>query len=172
MFQRRFLAHDPARPALHDPETGWLTYGDLRARGESAARGLAANGVKPGDIVAIHLENGLDLVDAHLGCIALGAVRLPLNAHYREAELRPILEDAAPVRVLTRTPERFPGVPCAPAATRVSGEGYGPWAENDRTALLFTSGTTGRPKGVPGSIVELRRLTMDPGAARLGACPG
>jgi len=149
MFQRRFLAHDPACLALHDPEAGWLTYGDLRARGESAARGLAAKGVKPGDVVAIHLENGLDLVDAHLACIALGAVRLPLNAHYREAELRPILEDAAPVRVLTRTPERFPGVPCDPGATHVPGEVFGPWAENDRTALLFTSGTTGRPKGVP-----------------------
>ncbi len=149
MFQRRFLAHDPARPALHDPATGWLTYGDLRARGEAAARGLAADGVAPGDVVAIHLENGLDLVDAHLGCIALGAVRLPLNAHYREAELRPILEDAAPVRVLTRSPERFGGLATAPAARLVPGGAFGPWAENDLTALLFTSGTTGRPKGVP-----------------------
>ncbi len=173
MFLSRFLDHDPARPALatsHDATatapSRWLTYGDLRARGESAAAWLASEGVRPGDIVAIHLENSLDLVDAHLGCMALGAVRLPLNPHYREAELTPILEDAAPCLVITAAPERFPGFRSFsgphPAAQDRDGAPLHEapdqptslpadrlWPDRDLTALLFTSGTTGRPKGVP-----------------------
>ncbi len=145
MFLPRFLAHDPARRALHIDDT-WFTYGELRARGERIAGMLASQGVHPGDVVAIHLDNGLDLVDAHLGCMALGAIRLPLNAHYREAELRPIVEDASPVLVFTSAPERFPGLACfAPTDPRAELL----WPSHDLTALLFTSGTTGRPKGVP-----------------------
>ncbi|MSP54422.1 MAG: hypothetical protein EXR69_02265 [Myxococcales bacterium] len=151
-FLARFLGHDRSRRALRDPEGVWLTYGDLRERGERAAAWLSAEGVRPGHVVAIHLENSLALVDVHLGCLALGAVRLPLNAHYREAELAPILEDAAPQLVLTRSPERFGALRCfpAPVLDQTAGTvGLSVWPQHELTALLFTSGTTGRPKGVP-----------------------
>ncbi len=145
-FLARFLAHPPERPALDWEGRTW-TYGDLRELGERTAGWLAAQGVHPGDRVAIQLENGLPLVAAHLGCMALGAVRVPLNVHYREVELAPIIEDAAPVLVITPTPERFIGVRCVPSV----GEGrpVGEWVGGPVTAWLFTSGTTGRPKGVP-----------------------
>ncbi len=158
VFLRRFLAHDPHRRALCDPKGVWHTYGDLRRRGEHTARWLAQLGVQRGDIVAIHLENGLDLVDAHLGCMAIGAVRLPLNAHYREAELAPILDDAAPALVLTTSPGRFPAASHTADLSKLTtselmhpGEepARGVWPEDEVTALMYTSGTTGRPKGVP-----------------------
>ena len=57
MFQRRFLAHDPARPALHDPATGWLTYGDLQARGARGGDGRRIE-LQADDVVAL---------GAHLG---------------------------------------------------------------------------------------------------------
>lgn len=145
-FLSRFLAHPADRPALDVGGRTW-TYGELRALGERAAGGLAARGVRPGDRVCIQLDNGLDLVAAHLGCMALGAVRVPLNVHYKALELAPIVEDAAPALAITASPELFPGVPAAPSA----GEGpvVSTWAGGEVTAVLFTSGTTGRPKGAP-----------------------
>jgi acyl-CoA synthetase (AMP-forming)/AMP-acid ligase II len=128
---------------------------------------LREQGVAPGDRVAIQLENGLDLVDAHLGCIALGAVRVPLNGHYRVAELAPIVEDAAPTLVIARDPSLYAdpsrvrpsiatGAPLAnPSADLALALGLDPsrraailsGAEPaaQATAWLFTSGTTGRP---------------------------
>lgn len=146
-FLDRFLSHPASRLALRWGDRD-CTYGELRALGEATAGWLAAQGVQPGDRVAIQLENGLDLVAAHLGCMALGAVRVPLNAHYRAAEVAPIVEDATPRLVLTHTPELFPNT--ATAAAPGSAAPIAHWAgPDDVTALLFTSGTTGRPKGVP-----------------------
>ena len=146
-FLARFLTVDPARPALHLGR--WLDYGELRALGEGVAGWLRGEGVEPGDRVVIQLENGRDLVAAHLGCMALGAVRVPVNAHYRAIELAPIVEDADPRLVISAHPGLFPGrrVHARPAAGRPVRD----WASppDDVTALLFTSGTTGRPKGVP-----------------------
>jgi len=147
-FLARWLAVDPASPALFLDR--WYTHGDLRALGERTAGWLAEHGVRPGDRVGIQLDNGLDLLAAHLGCMALGAVRVPLNAHYRAAELGPIVEDAAPVLAVATDPTLFGGVPLA--VPRV-GEGPPvadwPTPPDDITCLLFTSGTTGRSKGAP-----------------------
>ena len=145
-FLSRFLAHPAERPAL-DWQGSTYTFGELRALGEGAAGWLAGRGVKAGDRVGIQLENGIELVAAHLGCMALGAVRVPLNAHYRALELAPIIEDATPALVITATPEHFSVVRCEPAVG--SEPAAGSWDGGELTALLFTSGTTGRPKGAP-----------------------
>ncbi len=145
-FFEAFLSHPASRVALTWDGVD-LTFGELRTMGERAAGWLRLRGVEPGDRVCIHLENSLDLVAAHLGCMALGAIRVPLNAHYRRVELAPILEDAQPRLVITRTPTLFPG---EAVATEVgAGSAQGDWSEDGVTALLFTSGTTGRAKGVP-----------------------
>lgn len=144
-FVARFLSHPADRQALRFDR--WYSYGELREIGERTAGWLAANGVARGDVVAIQLENGLDVVAVHLGCMALGAVRLPLNAHYRSAEVRPILEDAGPKLAITRDASAFSGVNVV--TTVGSGERTGSWEDDGITALLFTSGTTGRAKGVP-----------------------
>lgn len=145
-FLSRFLQHAPDRVAI-DWRGQAYSYGDLRALGEATAGWLIHLGVQPGDRVGIQLENGLDLVAAHLGCMALGAVRVPLNAHYLAGELAPIIEDAAPSLVITATPDRFVGARCVPGVGE--GPAAGSWTGGEVTALLFTSGTTGRPKGVP-----------------------
>lgn len=144
-FLDRFLRHPEDRPALWVDR--WITYGELRALGEQVAGWLADSGVRQGDRVCIQLDNGLALIMAHLGCMALGAVRVPLNSHYLAAELAPILQDADPALIITAHPERFEGwrVATEPGL----GAPRGTWTDDGVTAWLFTSGTTGRPKGVP-----------------------
>jgi malonyl-CoA/methylmalonyl-CoA synthetase len=145
-FLERFLTIDPSRPALHLGR--WHSYGELRALGEGVAGWLASEGVRRGDTVAIQLDNGPDLVAAHLGCMALGAVRVPLNVHYKPVELAPILEDADP-RLVIGDPASFPGrLAFAHPGSRGTCSDW-PTPPDDVTAQLFTSGTTGRPKGVP-----------------------
>jgi malonyl-CoA/methylmalonyl-CoA synthetase len=146
-FLSRWLAVDPAAPGLLLDR--WYTHGDLRQLGERTAGWLRDQGVGPGDKVCIQLENGRDLVAAHLGCMALGAVRVPLNAHYRAAEVGPIVEDAAPVLVLARDPEIFRGVRVATAVGEGNPVSDWPVPPGDVTCWLFTSGTTGRAKGTP-----------------------
>lgn len=149
-FLARFLSHPRQRGAIRW-EGSTFTYGDLVEMGESAAGSLAEAGVRSGDRVAIQLENGIDLVAAHLGCMALGAIRVPLNAHYRAAEVAPILEDATPSLAITHTPELFGTIPTVSrlAGAHRRGEWKADGGDQATTALLFTSGTTGRPKGVP-----------------------
>jgi malonyl-CoA/methylmalonyl-CoA synthetase len=159
-FLSRFLAIPDARVALRfDPDVaaasafpaGQLTYGALRDRGARVAGWLRERGVGPGDRVAIQLENSLDLIDAHLGCMALGAVRVPLNAHYRAAEVRPIVEDAAPVLVIARDPSLYEGLGVRVERQPGHGAPAASWVApaDDVTCLLFTSGTTGRSKAAP-----------------------
>ena len=149
-FLTRLLEIPPDRPALHFADTDRsTTYGELLDGGARVAGWLHERGVKPGDRVGIQLDNGLPLVLAHLGCMALGAVRVPLNRHYKAVELAPILEDATPRLVIAEDPSLFPGLDVHPEP------GLGPplraWPSPpaDVTAWLFTSGTTGRPKGAP-----------------------
>ncbi|MFN7146589.1 MAG: class I adenylate-forming enzyme family protein, partial [Myxococcota bacterium] len=147
-FLTRWLAVDPASPALFLDR--WYTHGELRALGERTAGWLRERGVSRGDKVCIQLENGRELVAAHLGCMALGAVRVPLNAHYRAAEVAPIVEDAAPRLVIARDVSVFTrGVPVETELGEGPPVSDWPTPPDDVTCWLFTSGTTGRAKGAP-----------------------
>lgn len=154
MAHPSFLARFLADPGGTDARAGLIidrayTWGELRDLGGRVAGWLRDQGVEPGDRVGIHLENGRDLVALHLGCMALGAVRVPLNAHYRAAEVRPIVEDAATKLVISREPEMFDGVRVRTEIGEARPEHAWPTPPDDVTCLLFTSGTTGRAKGVP-----------------------
>lgn len=163
-FLSRFLAIPEGRPALRFDR--WMAYGELRDTGERVAGWLAERGVGPGDRVVIQLENGPELVAAHLGCMALGAVRVPLNAHYRAAEVRPIVEDAAPALAITRDPTLFPeGLRAERTVGSAAPRGAWPEPPDDVTAWLFTSGTTGRAKGVPQTF-RMWEANLDALAAR------
>lgn len=147
-FLARLLDVPRARPALHVDDR-WTTYGDLVDLGEHTAGWLRDQGVQRGDRVVIQLDNGLPLIAAHLGCMALGAVRVPVNAHYLAAEVATIVEDAAPRLVIADHAALYPGL--AVFAAPGSGTPVRDWPTppDDVTGLLFTSGTTGRAKGVP-----------------------
>uniref|UniRef100_UPI0011EA6E01 non-ribosomal peptide synthetase n=1 Tax=Kitasatospora sp. MBT63 TaxID=1444768 RepID=UPI0011EA6E01 len=130
-----------------------LTYRELDARADALARRLAAAGAGPGTIVAIAVPRSAELMVALLAVLKSGAAYLPLDTEYPVERLAGMVEDAAPVCVLTvdGQADRLPRVEGVPVLT-VDGEG--PQAEpqepgEDHPAyVIFTSGSTGRPKGV------------------------
>ncbi|UFS95182.1 amino acid adenylation domain-containing protein [Nocardia huaxiensis] len=127
------------------------TYRELAAEALAVAGVLRAEGVKPGDAVAVQLPKGPDQVVATLGVLAAGAVYVPIGFDQPAARRSEILRTGGVVAAVT-TGDRVPEVP-----TIVLGAARGyaePLAEPvfpDPEAIayvLFTSGSTGKPKGV------------------------
>ena len=158
-----FLARAKAAPeatAIVSPQ-GALTYGALEARTLSLALKLRAQGVKPGDRLAILAERGADLVCAMLAAARLGAVFVVLDAEHPPARLAALLRICAPRLLMTA------GRADLAEAARALADGValfdptGEAAEDERgldeaspdapAYLLFTSGSTGEPKCVAAS---------------------
>jgi malonyl-CoA/methylmalonyl-CoA synthetase len=148
---------NPARKVIHDPDTGWLDGAALDERSARAAGRLAALGVAPGDRVLLSAEASADLVVAHVACLRLGAVVVPTNTAYRDAELAHIVGDAAPRAAIVDADSRAAALHRADPALRIvspaveAPDAAPPSldaAARETPALLgYTSGTTGRPKG-------------------------
>ena len=167
----------PARPALVCGGRS-LAWGELAAAVASLAGRLRAAGVGAEVVVAVAAERALDTPVALLAVLAAGGVYLPLDPAQPDARLALLLADAEAAVLVAREPAashlaalapRPPVViePDAPDTPAASGEasGIGDWPHPaDAACLFYTSGTTGRPKGV---VVEHRHL-----AHTLRACRG
>jgi carnitine-CoA ligase len=162
---------------------GALTYGQARDAAARLAGGLRDLGIGPGDLVATLLRNGPELLLTWLGSAALGAVEVPINPVYRGASLEYLLNHCA-ASVLVIDAERLDML--RDLATRVTGlelvvvvgdepPADLPWraVSYERLlmsepitepaadpaalmAIVYTSGTTGHPKGV----MESHRCAM------------
>ena len=107
---------------------------------------LRARGVGRGDRVGLDLPRGADLLPAHLAVLASGACVVPINPALSDAERTRVLEHAE-VRTLLAPGDERPATTAAPRLADI---------DRDAPALLiFTSGTTGQPKGVPLSQANL-----------------
>ncbi|XVH33281.1 class I adenylate-forming enzyme family protein (plasmid) [Haloferacaceae archaeon DSL9] len=152
----------PMKPAVGDAE-GLLTYTALSRRTNAAANAFARLGVDAGDRVAICLDNRLTFLTAHLGAMKRGAVPVPINTQFTDAQVRYVL-DVSDVSALV-TDEAFASVADAVDATLTvdgtAGDDYRtaleavdddatvhPRRSDELAEILYTSGTTGRPKGV------------------------
>ena len=130
------------RPFLRVPGSDALTYGDMDERSARAAGWLESQGVALGDRVVAQLPKSIDAVALYLGVLRLGAVYVPLNPAYTEAEVDWFVTDAEPAAVVRDAPTLTAGLERAQPLT-----GFADRRDNDLAALVYTSGTTGRPKG-------------------------
>ena len=122
-----------------------LTYADLRVIAARIAAGLSARGVSRGDRVACVLANEPETVELYWGCQWLGAVFVPLSHRLAEADLAYCVDDAG-AEVVIRQPGEIDGLRAV-----VEHPGTLDLDEREPSIQLYTSGTTGRPKGVPRS---------------------
>ncbi|WP_086822625.1 long-chain fatty acid--CoA ligase [Streptomyces sp. NRRL B-24572] len=165
----------PERPALRLGEQV-ITYAELDERSARAAALLRSQGVRPGDRVALMLPNVPEFVVLYYGILRAGAVVVPMNPLLKTRETEFHLADSGAVRLFEwhQAPgEGAQGAAAAgvahtavePTAFAAALAGQEPLAgvadtdDEDMAVLLYTSGTTGRPKGAVLSHGGLRHNT-------------
>ncbi|WP_068878114.1 MULTISPECIES: AMP-binding protein [unclassified Phenylobacterium] len=141
LLATRFPA-DRSRPCFLLSDGGAISYGALEAGAARVAGRLVAEGVQPGDRVALQAEKSAEVIMIYLGVLKAGAVFLPLNSAYTPSEVDYFLQDAEPKVFVTDPPAWV-----AEAAVFAPLEDSVPRAADDLASLIYTSGTTGRSKG-------------------------
>jgi long-chain acyl-CoA synthetase len=149
------------------------TYPDLFGRALRATRGLSELGVGAGDRVALLLRNSIEFLEASIATVPLGASAVPINWHWRGAEIAHVLIDSGAKALVVHADlldSIAASVPDGVAVIVVPSDGVGPpalpsgavswtewlrasepWAQPPEAApmsIIYTSGTTGQPKGV------------------------
>ena len=136
-----------------------LRYGALNARANQLARYLRTLDVRPGVAVGICLERSLEMVIALMAVLKAGGAYVPLDPEYPRDRLRFMAEDAAVAIVLTSEglSDRFDSQACRilclereqKRIAQEVGHNLPPTATSqDLAYILYTSGSTGQPKGV------------------------
>ncbi len=144
------------------------TFGEIESEARHLAVRLRADGLVPGDRVAVYMKNSPELIVAYLAAVGSGFIFTPINVLYQRGEIEHILRDAEPAvlfadreaeAVLAPVLARLPSVRlhwaedlAEVAAARLPEVTQGEQPQNDLTddtvaALVYTSGTTGKPKG-------------------------
>lgn len=156
-------AADPGRVAVVDVEGAETTFGELAAWSDRLAAGLLERGLGHGDRVAVVLRNHPAFLAVHLAAAQAGLRVVPVNWHLTAAETAYILTDSGATVLVTGTgltatageAADLAGLPAdrrftvGTDLTALEGDGdLDPARRRLGGTMLYTSGTTGRPKGV------------------------
>ena len=161
---------EPSKIALYDGKKS-ITYGELNNQVDILASALITLGVKPGDIVNAYLPNCIEYVLVVLSVARAGAIFSPINPRYKRVEISEILQQSQPNVIFTNVElaENIKEVLSGwtdkqPITIEIDGQGADgtisleklftvdkikipACSENQFFSLMFTSGTTGKPKG-------------------------
>ena len=158
---------DGSKLCIINPASGDLSYSQLEQRSAQLANYFCSLGLIPGDRVAVQVKKSPQALLVYLACLRAGFIYLPLNTGYTEAELQYFFSDANPGLIIADPDGQ---AYCEPLAQQqsalfetLSSNGSGSLIDNsasfpqqfdnvvsrvnDLAAILYTSGTTGRPKG-------------------------
>jgi long-chain acyl-CoA synthetase len=135
-----------------------VSFGDHEAASHRAAGGLWTAGVRPGDRVGLYAANSPDWVAAFCGALQIGAIAVPYNGWWSEADVAQASQLVSPTVVVadearaSKLPSTDRVVPmdalrAGDAATRDPSERPAVTDEDAPAVILFTAGTTGYPKG-------------------------
>ena len=172
----RLATAEPDVVALHLPDGSTVSRGELHGHANQIANGLVAMGLRPGDSIAVVAPNDLPMVEIYFAALQIGLRITPINHHLVGPEIAYIVDDCEARLVLVD--QRFAdSVTAARDIARLDRdawyaigdiEGFRNWLEipdgqprtppANRTsgaATHYTSGTTGRPKGVRRAMVEI-----------------
>src|SRR4051794_24529691 len=193
---RAAVAEAPAREAVVTPEVR-LTYAQLLERVQGFSQAALAHGIGTGDRVATWVPNTADAVVAALALTGIGAILVPINTRFKGEEARYLLDKTSASALLVddgfvggllgADPLTALGDP-AVQVIRTSGleaflgradevpldvveKAAAAVGEDDPSDLIFTSGTTGRPKGVistHGQTIKVSRPWCDVTGSREG----
>ena len=141
LLASRFPA-DRSKPAFLLADGTAISYGQLEDDVARTASLLIEYEVEPGDRVALQSEKSVAAVAVYLATLKVGAVFLPLNTAYTEAEVEYFIDDAEPV-LFVEDAEAL----VADARTRPPLADTMVMDDDDLASIIYTSGTTGRSKG-------------------------
>ncbi len=160
------------RPFLIVPAGASVSYGEFWDRAGRMATVLTERGATPGDRVVVRVDKSPDAVALYAACLMAGTVHVPLNPSFTDDELDYFIGDAEPALVIvTPDHESAVGSRHGVGVLSLGTEGDGSLAaaantatattavergDDDLAALLYTSGTTGRPKGAALTHANLR----------------
>ena len=157
----------PEKPALIGPG-GTVTFAELDDRSTRLAHALTARGARAGGNVAVMLPNSVEWFEAGAAVSKLDAGLVPVNFHLKAEELAWILEDSKADVLVTSEDLRlaWAGVSC-PVVTDLEeaiasvGPDVAPMSAGPAPAPVFyTSGTTGRPKGVVHGLIDREKMEL------------
>jgi benzoate-CoA ligase family protein len=182
LVDRHVAAGDGERTALTGPR-GTLTYAELLDRVEHVAAGLRALRMRPEERVLIFMADSPDMVSIILGTMRMGAVPVPVSTMLSATELAGLLRDsrarmlvasaefAATAEAAARQAPELTGVIIDCAGLNGTDGGVYPTSPDSTALWLYTSGTTGRPKGAVHRHTSIRSVVATYGTQVLGIRP-